>query len=78
MSVIDQVITSEHDHPGLHQAEDRARLALAQAIARADEVEQRVAAGEPVHSLLERAAVEAAKDAYADALAALVRAGTDA
>ncbi|MCR1163187.1 hypothetical protein NEK97_17120 [Paenarthrobacter sp. UW852] len=38
-----------------------------------DEVEDRIAAGEKIHSLYEQAAIERAKDAYAQALADLIR-----
>ena len=60
-------------HPELRRAEAQARVQLAAAVMAMDEVEDRIAAGEKIHSLYEQAAVERAKDAYAQALADLVR-----
>lgn len=60
--------------PELAKAEAQARLSLAAAIIALDEVEERIHInGEPIHSLIEQARVEQAKDEYAQALANLVR-----
>lgn len=63
-------------HKDLLRAEAQARLDFAAAIIAMDEVDDRIAAGEKIHSLNEQAAVERAKDAYAQALANLVRGET--
>jgi len=60
-------------YPQLVRAEAQARLHLAAAIQAMDEVEDLAEAGHKVHSLTEQAEVERAKDAYAQALADLVR-----
>lgn len=56
-------------HPGLKRAESTARLHLAAAIIAMDEAESQPGR----HSLQEQAEVERAKDAYAQALADLLR-----
>ena len=50
-----------------------ARLELAAAILAMDAVDDRIESGEKIHSLQEQAAVELAKNAYAQALANLLR-----
>lgn len=60
-------------HKELVRAEAQARLGLAAAIIAMDQVKERIAAGEKIHSLNEQAAVELTKNAYAQALADLLR-----
>ncbi|MFJ1733261.1 hypothetical protein [Streptomyces sp. NPDC088254] len=65
------VMTSKH--PKLKSRLADARLELAAAILAMDAVEERIQAGEKIHSLQEQAAVEQAKNAHAQALADLLR-----
>lgn len=60
-------------HPELKRRVADARLELAAAILAMDAVEERIQAGEKIHSLQEQAAVELAKNAHAQALADLLR-----
>ena len=60
-------------HPELKRRLADARLELAAAILAMDAVEERIQAGEKIHSLQEQAAVELAKNAHAQALADLLR-----
>ncbi|MDW6058116.1 hypothetical protein SAZ11_08435 [Streptomyces sp. FXJ1.4098] len=60
-------------HPELKRRVADARLELAAAILAMDAVEERIQAGEKIHSLQEQAAVELAKNAYTQALADLLR-----
>ncbi|MFI8089116.1 hypothetical protein ACIF9R_12475 [Streptomyces sp. NPDC086080] len=60
-------------HPELKRRVADARLELAAAILTMDAVEERIQAGEKIHSLQEQAAVELAKNAHAQALADLLR-----
>ncbi|MEU3049099.1 hypothetical protein ABZ705_21760 [Streptomyces sp. NPDC006984] len=60
-------------HPELKRRVADARLELAAAILAMDAVEERIQAGEKLHSLQEQAAVELAKNAHAQALADLLR-----
>ncbi|MFF8917485.1 hypothetical protein ACF08M_30295 [Streptomyces sp. NPDC015032] len=60
-------------HPELKRRVADARLELAAAILAMDAVEERIQAGEKIHSLQEQAAVELAKNAYAQTLADLLR-----
>ena len=59
--------------PDLVEAEAQARLTLTAAIIALDEVEEQIFSGEPIHSLHEQMLVEEAKNAYAQALANLLR-----
>ncbi|MGW5929323.1 hypothetical protein ACWF2L_24190 [Streptomyces anulatus] len=65
------VLTSKH--PKLKSRLADARLELAAAIVTMDAVEERIQAGEKIHSLQEQAGVEQAKNNYAQALAELLR-----
>lgn len=60
-------------HPKLKRRVADARLELAAAVLAMDAVEERIQAGEKIHSLQEQAAVELAKNAHAQALADLLR-----
>lgn len=60
-------------HPELKRRVADARLELAAAILAMDAVEERIQAGEKIHSVQEQAAVELAKNAHAQALADLLR-----
>lgn len=60
-------------HPELKRRVADARLKLAAAVLAMDAVEERIQAGEKIHSLQEQAAVELAKNAHAQALADLLR-----
>lgn len=60
-------------HPELKRRVADARLELAAAILAMDAVEERIQAGEKIHSFQEQAAVELAKNAHAQALADLLR-----
>jgi hypothetical protein len=60
-------------HPELKRHVADARLGLTAAVLAMDDVEERIQAGERIHSLQEEAAVEQAKTAFAQALADLVR-----
>ncbi|WP_340375864.1 hypothetical protein U5640_12345 [Streptomyces sp. SS7] len=60
-------------HPELKRRVADARLELAAAILAMAAVEERIQAGEKIHSLQEQAAVELAKNAHAQALADLLR-----
>ncbi|MDO5865179.1 MULTISPECIES: hypothetical protein [Paenarthrobacter] len=73
VAAVHRLATSKAFHPELRRAEAQARVQLAAAVMAMDEVEDRIAGGEKIHSLHEQAAVERAKDAYAQALADLVR-----
>ena len=73
VAAVHRLATSKAFYPELRRAEAQARVQLAAAVIAMDEVEDRIAAGEKIHSLYEQAAVERAKDAYAQALADLVR-----
>lgn len=65
------------ENPHLQQREIEARLTLTAAIMQLDEAEDTDAVvGGLLHSLHERALVELAKNAYAQALADLIRGGT--
>ncbi|MFK0244526.1 hypothetical protein ACIQUM_07495 [Amycolatopsis azurea] len=64
---------SRRTRPVLRRAEAAARVDLAAAIIAMDAADDRIAAGENVHSMNEQAAVEEALRAYAQALANLVR-----
>lgn len=57
----------------LVHAEAQARLDLAAAIIAMDDKDELIAAGQPLHSLNEQAAVEIAQHKYTSALADLVR-----
>ncbi|MFF1880219.1 hypothetical protein ACFVVC_01955 [Pseudarthrobacter sp. NPDC058196] len=73
VAAVHRLAMSKAFHPDLRRAEAQARVQLAAAVMAMDEVEDRIAAGEKIHSLYEQAAVERAKEAYAQALADLVR-----
>ncbi|MGW3202293.1 hypothetical protein ACWDBD_48970 [Streptomyces sp. NPDC001118] len=60
-------------HPELKRRAADARLELAAVILAMDAVDERIQAGEKIHSLQEQAAVESAKNAHAQALADLLR-----
>lgn len=60
-------------HPELKRRVADVRLELAAVILAMDAVEERIQAGEKIHSLQEQAAVEQAKNAHAQALADLLR-----
>lgn len=64
-----RLAVARQDHPELKTAESEARLNLAAAIITLDEVQDTPGR----HNLAEQAAVERAKDAYAQALANLLR-----
>lgn len=76
VAAVHPLAISKAFHPELRRAEAQARVQLAAAVIAMDEVEDRIAAGEKIHSLYEQAAIERAKDAYAQALANLVRGST--
>ncbi|MEW1629635.1 hypothetical protein AB0387_19895 [Streptomyces sp. NPDC089173] len=65
------VMTSQH--PKLRSRLADAQLELAAAIVTMDAVEERIQAGEEIHSLQEQVGVELAKNNYAQALAELLR-----
>ncbi|MFC8125469.1 hypothetical protein [Streptomyces sp. NPDC057302] len=60
-------------HPELKRRVADARLELAAVILAMDAVDERIQAGEKIHSLQEQAAVEQAKNTHAQALADLLR-----
>jgi len=60
-------------HPELKRRVADTRLELAAAILAMDAVDDRIESGEKIHSLQEQAAVGLAKNAYAQALANLLR-----
>lgn len=60
-------------HPELGRSEAQARVSLAVAILAMDEVDERIANGEKIHSLQEQANIELASRAYQQALANLLR-----
>ncbi|WP_405775952.1 hypothetical protein [Streptomyces sp. NBC_01538] len=60
-------------HPELKRRVADARLELAAVILAMDTVDERIQAGDKIHSLQEQAAVEQAKNAHAQALADLLR-----
>ncbi|MCX4405943.1 MULTISPECIES: hypothetical protein [unclassified Streptomyces] len=60
-------------HPELARRVADARLELGAAILAMDAVDERIQAGEEIHSLQEQAAVELAKNAHAQAFADLLR-----
>ncbi|MFE6939597.1 hypothetical protein [Streptomyces chartreusis] len=60
-------------HPELKRRVADARLELAAVILAMDAVDERIQAGEKIHSVQEQAAVEQAKNAHAQALADLLR-----
>ena len=64
-------------HPALRRAEAAARLDLAAALIALDTVEDRIAAGEMIHSANEQVAVEQKARAYTRALADLLRGMAD-
>lgn len=67
-----QGVMSER-HPELKRRVADARLELAAVILAMDAVDERIQAGEKIHSLQEQTAVEQAKNAHAQALADLLR-----
>ncbi|MEV0445762.1 hypothetical protein AB0I84_40425 [Streptomyces spectabilis] len=60
-------------HPELKRRLVDARIALAAVILAMDAVEERIQAGEKIHSLQEQTAVEQAKSAHVQAVADLLR-----
>ncbi|WP_327357766.1 hypothetical protein [Streptomyces sp. NBC_01304] len=60
-------------HPELKRRLADSQLELAAVILTMDAVDERIQAGEAIHSLQEQAAVEQARDAHAQALADLLR-----
>lgn len=73
VAAVHRLAMSRDRFPELRRTEAQARRDLAAAVIAMDEVDDRIAAGENTHSLNEQAAVEQAKDRYAQALADLVR-----
>lgn len=73
ISTVYQLSMMSGRHPEMKRRVADARLELAAAILTMDAVDERIEAGEKIHSLQEQAAVEHAKNTYAQALADLLR-----
>lgn len=73
LGAVHRLAMGRQQRPELARAEANARVALAAAILAMDEVDERIAAGEKLHSLQEQANVEVASGAYTLALANLLR-----
>ncbi|QXV57430.1 hypothetical protein [Amycolatopsis sp. TNS106] len=73
VSAVAALAFARQTHPELRRAEATARIDLAAAIIAMDATDDRIAAGENLHSMNEQTAVEEALRVYAQALANLVR-----